>query len=242
MTQLVQQLLITLGLIYADIYGASFYSAMTELHLTKILERFGPVIHSFADLYRYCTDRAANKGQGGARDWENARHLHAVLNRLAKIFPLNATAEDFGDDQRQVQNAIQVEDILSRPCVVYFCLPSLLEPVTARCIAKLFLFALIAAGTLFKFEGRPTVRVAAFIDEAHIVRTTPTSGRVTQWFVPQNVMHLAKLVQVLAFALADDGCVGGDLQNRLQDLADRLDVTGPPNFPDDLQFEKDEHQ
>lgn len=58
----------------------------------------------------------------------------------------------------------------------------------------------------------------------NIVRTSRTTGRVTQCFAPRNIRHLAKLVQVLAFILADDGCLEPGRRDELKELASRMEM------------------
>jgi len=57
----------------------------------------------------------------------------------------------------------------------------------------------------------------------NIVRTNRRTGRVLQRFASSDLHALTKLVQVLAFTLADDGCVSAEERRTLFRLATRLD-------------------
>lgn len=57
----------------------------------------------------------------------------------------------------------------------------------------------------------------------NIIRISHKSGHVTQKFGPRDLRHLAKLVQVMAFTLADDGCVSEEMRESLSELAQSLE-------------------
>ncbi len=57
----------------------------------------------------------------------------------------------------------------------------------------------------------------------NLFRMSPYSGNVTQQFRPQDLKELAKLLRVLAFTLADDGCLSKKLRSDLLCLNIRLD-------------------
>jgi hypothetical protein len=79
-------------------------------------------------------------------------------------------------------------------------------------------------------SGRLTAGVWKIADERsgwryrfNIYRTIRASGRVSQWFGPSDIEHFAKLVEVLAITLADDGCLKDSLRDDLLCLASCLD-------------------
>jgi hypothetical protein len=57
----------------------------------------------------------------------------------------------------------------------------------------------------------------------NIVRTSPKTGDVRQQFAPKNVMHLAKLVNALAVALAGEWSLAAELRAELENLADCME-------------------
>ena len=57
----------------------------------------------------------------------------------------------------------------------------------------------------------------------NIVRLNNRTGRVNQWFTPDDLCAMVKLVRVLAAELADDGCMEDALRNQLFHLAASLD-------------------
>ena len=57
----------------------------------------------------------------------------------------------------------------------------------------------------------------------NITRLNNRTGRVNQWFAPDDLCAMVKLARVLAVELADDGCINAELRNRLISLAAALD-------------------
>jgi len=58
----------------------------------------------------------------------------------------------------------------------------------------------------------------------NIYRMNPETGRVSQLFKPEDIVHLAKLCRVLAIVLLDDGCIPSTLRSELERLTDTLDA------------------
>ena len=57
----------------------------------------------------------------------------------------------------------------------------------------------------------------------NITRLNNRTGRVNQWFTPEDLCAMVKLVRVLSAELADDGCMDEALRHRLSHLAAELD-------------------
>jgi hypothetical protein len=57
----------------------------------------------------------------------------------------------------------------------------------------------------------------------NITRLNNRTGRVNQWFTPDDLFAIVKLARVLAAELAHDGCMNAELRNRLVSLAAALD-------------------
>jgi hypothetical protein len=51
----------------------------------------------------------------------------------------------------------------------------------------------------------------------------PNTGRTSGWFRPQDIIPLVRVTRVLAFELAEDGCMSRRLRRRLRLLAKQLD-------------------
>lgn len=62
----------------------------------------------------------------------------------------------------------------------------------------------------------------------NVIRTSAT-GRVSQRFHPRDLRDFVKLVGVLAFTLADDGCLEADVRRELVELAERLRTVLEPH-------------
>jgi hypothetical protein len=163
--QRAEQMIPALGLDYGDIYGGAYFSGTMEQHLRNILYAYGDSITSLTDLYRFCGDPAAYKKIGPASDWENSRHLHLVLGRLAAMHELNASPQNSPQNSGALEGQIQLEELVTKPTVLHVFIQSLLSPAAARSIPRLLLYGLLEAKALLLHE-RPTVDVFVFIDEA----------------------------------------------------------------------------
>lgn len=56
----------------------------------------------------------------------------------------------------------------------------------------------------------------------NLYRTNARSGLTSNWFRPQDIEPLIRTLSVLAFELAEDGCMSATLRHRLHDLAECL--------------------
>jgi hypothetical protein len=170
LNQRVQNLLRSLSLDYGqEAYGRSYFSSMHETVLLNYLARYRD-IHSFRDLYRYVSDKNSYRDIGDLSEWTEARHLIALLNRVASIEPLNVCAHDVAAESPLLRDAIDMA-ALPRPDqkqVVYFYLPALEESGTANAIAKLALFALLSAAAR-REAGRKNGRVYVYLDEFQVI-------------------------------------------------------------------------
>ena len=57
----------------------------------------------------------------------------------------------------------------------------------------------------------------------NMTRLNNRTGGVSQWFTPDDICAMVKMVRVLAAELADDGCMDEALRNQLFRLAAALD-------------------
>ncbi len=57
----------------------------------------------------------------------------------------------------------------------------------------------------------------------NVFRMDANSGSVEQRFAPQDITDLVKLARVLAYAIADDGCLSRELRDDLHRLSTCLD-------------------
>lgn len=88
-------------------------------------------------------------------------------------------------------------------------------------------YAMVGAGRLAASIWKTGDERSGWNYRFNVFRMSGTNGRVTQRFSPNDVADLAKLVRVLAFTLADDGCVTADLRDDLFCLAACLDEVFP---------------
>lgn len=159
--QCTQLILQALSLDYGLGYGKGFFSAMNETVLLRLLRSYQ--VNSFRDLYTVLDDVNAYKAAGGQQnDWRDARHLAALVNRLSAAHALNLTEMDVEEKPEAWQQAIDMATLFDEPQVLYFHLPSPLEPVGAPAIAKLALYSLFTAAS---HRLGPRKQVFVFIDE-----------------------------------------------------------------------------
>lgn len=177
--QRVQILLQAMGLEYGEFYGKGYFSAVQENVLKRVLKTFANDIHCFKDIARCVESKdlyraTGSRSQGSARfhEMQDAGHLVAAVHRLADVVPLNVTHKS-APSPEAMNAAIDMPDVVARPQVVYFFLPSGLEPVSHRGIAKLALYGLLASAYLKRDPYRRTANngehqskgVYVFIDE-----------------------------------------------------------------------------
>jgi hypothetical protein len=88
-------------------------------------------------------------------------------------------------------------------------------------------YAMVGAGRLAASIWKTGDERRGWTYQFNVFRMYRVTGRVTQRFSPKDVADLAKLTQVLAFTLADDGCVSDDMRDDLFCLAACLDEVLP---------------
>ncbi len=158
--QLSQELLQGLSLDYGIQYGAGYFTAMNEIVMNTVMHETGA--RSFTELNKFLGDRNFYKGIGHEEDWKQARHLSALVQRLASCQAINLVPGMYPDEPLLHQNAVDCSDVLDKPQVIYLWLRSSTEPTNAPAIARLFLWAMFCAA-----GQRPPDqnRVYFFIDE-----------------------------------------------------------------------------
>lgn len=168
--QRVQILLQALGLEYGEFYGKGYFSAVNEAVLRGLLRTY-PDIRSFRDVLDYVMNpskkKATTRRKQSNKEIEDSLGLTSVIERLAELPTLNLKGDEAVPEAVR-ENAIDMGELFDAPQVIYFYLPSLLEPVTVRGIAKLGLYSLLTAGFLkhTRARGRTAPRnVYVFIDE-----------------------------------------------------------------------------
>lgn len=157
-TQVVMQ---ALSLDYGTGYGRSYYSAMNETVLLNLVRNFP--MNSFRELHEFLEDKQVYGAVGHQDDWKQARHLAALANRLAGIFPLNVTAEEHPEHRPACEHAIDMASVFDAPQVLYFFIPAPLESIGAPAVGKLALYSLFTAAA--QRRGHDASRVYLFIDE-----------------------------------------------------------------------------
>jgi len=89
-------------------------------------------------------------------------------------------------------------------------------------------YFITGAGPLTATVWKTGVDVADDNYEFNLFRTDARTGGVSQRFRPQDLVDFAKLIQVLAFSLADDGCLKPELRDELDQLANRMRSAAKP--------------
>ena len=84
-------------------------------------------------------------------------------------------------------------------------------------------YTVLGAGRLFSLLWKAGDERSGWTYRFNIYRMSPRSGHVSQLLRPTDVPDLAKLCQVLAAALEDDGCIPVRHRRTLANLASHLD-------------------
>ena len=158
--QLTQQLLQGLSLDYGIQYGAGYFTAMNEIVLNNVLRESGA--NSFRELSEKLSDRKWYKQIGHEDDWKQARHLSALVSRLAGSEPVNVVPGMYPEQPQIHEQAIDVANLFEEPQVIYLWLRSAVEPTNAPAIARLFLWSMFTAAS---HQPQDSNRVYFFVDE-----------------------------------------------------------------------------
>ena len=158
--QLSQQLLQGLSLDYGIQYGAGYFTAMNEIVMNNVLKESGA--KSFRELSDYLSDRRWYARIGHEDDWKQARHLSALVERLAGSDAVNVVPGMYADQPQVHEHAIDVANLFEEPQVIYLSLRSAVEPTNAPAIARLFLWAMFSAAS---HQPQDKNRVYFFVDE-----------------------------------------------------------------------------
>ena len=97
-------------------------------------------------------------------------------------------------------------------------------------------YTLVGADQLTASVYKTGDELIGFDYRFNITRLNNRAGRVNQWFTPDDLTALVKLVRVLAAELADDGCMNVELRNRLVGLATTLDDAIAEVLPADQAY------
>jgi hypothetical protein len=84
-------------------------------------------------------------------------------------------------------------------------------------------YCTIGAGRLTSFVWKTGNQDAGWRYRFNLFRMTHAGAQVSQLYKPSDLMHLVKLVQVMASVLLDDGCIGRTERSMLRNLAKGLD-------------------
>jgi TraM recognition site of TraD and TraG len=151
-----------LGLEAGEAFGAGFFSAMIEMFLKRSLRVFRLLGRplSFLGLHLFASDRSARKAIGmSRRDFENASHGPAAMEKLSEDPRLNMTGQE-PINPALFANAITIDKILASPCLVFLKLSALDEATSARMLARLFIRITLARALAWKGPRVETVYFA----------------------------------------------------------------------------------
>ena len=81
----------------------------------------------------------------------------------------------------------------------------------------------LGAGRLTSFLWKTGDANSGWRYRFNLFRLGAKGGRVSQLFLPSDLMHFVKLVQVMASVIADDGCLSAVERGVLRRLASDLD-------------------
>lgn len=159
--QFVDEILQGLSLDYGIAYGAGYFTAMNQIVLTTLLKHVR--VRSFRELDRHLQNQRLYAKFGHAEDWAQARHLGALVSRLAASEAVNVVPGMYPDRPEVQTQAIDALNVFEEPQVVYLWLRSAVESSNAPAIARLFLWSMFCAVSQAKL-AEPQ-RVYFFMDE-----------------------------------------------------------------------------
>jgi len=84
-------------------------------------------------------------------------------------------------------------------------------------------YMMLGAGQLCAAVSKVGDEQAGWQYRFNVFRMDASSGSVEQRFAPGDITDLVKLARVLAYAIADDGCLSRDLKDDLRRLSACLD-------------------
>ncbi|MBY0587192.1 type IV secretion system DNA-binding domain-containing protein [bacterium] len=204
-SQVAQEILQGLSLDYGVGYGAGYFTAMNEIVLTKLMRHRS--VRSFRELSKLLEHPSTYKTIGREEDWKQARHLAAIVDRLAEGESFNITPGIMPDRPEVHAKAIDVSDLFERPQVVYLWLRSAQEPISAPSIARLFLWSLFTAGS---HHASVNQRVYIFIDEA-------------QQIISDGVKLIFEQFRDIGGTIIAAHQTGGQLRRHGTDLSETID-------------------
>lgn len=204
--QLTQELLQGLSLDHGIEYGAGYFTAMNEIVLRNVLDAHHA--QSFRELSDKLADRDWYGSIGGhGEDWMKARHLSALVKRLAASEAINVVPGMYPDHPEVHQESIDVTNLYEQPQVVYLNLRSAVEPTNAPAIARLFLWTMFTAASHQPQDGR---RVYFFIDE-------------TQQIISDGIKLIFEQFRDIGGTIIAAHQTAGQLNRQGTDLSDTID-------------------
>ncbi len=84
-------------------------------------------------------------------------------------------------------------------------------------------YMMLGAGQLCAAVSKEGDEQAGWQYRFSVFRMDASSGSVEQRFAPSDIFDFVKLARVLAYAIADDGCLSRDLRDDLRRLSASLD-------------------
>ncbi len=154
-----------LGLQHGEGYGKSYFSRMNRDVLAQALQK-NPDAQSFLAIDGILKDKSLLSLR--EKDREDAGELVATIAALAQIDAINVIRSDAAQEwvsDQAVDCAIQMEDVVAKPQIVYFYLEAAIGQSSVREIAKLALFSLLNAALAHSREHRKPPCVYLVIDE-----------------------------------------------------------------------------
>ena len=159
--QKTQCLLQALGLEYGEGYGRGHFGGVNEEVLRAVF-RTHPNITSMRQILAILKAPGAGEALGiSRRNFEQASSLLSILDRCCETESLQATPGD-GYPAEVFRDAMDLRQIMNKPGVYHFHLPTNLERTTARMVGRLVLELLVAFG---RQAGPCRVPVYVIIDE-----------------------------------------------------------------------------
>lgn len=157
-----QVLLDSFGLNHGQGFGESFFTAIDETVLLKTIKTFAGNIRTISDIAGFLADKSIWERMDLLEEWKTARHLAAVVNRMAAIQQLQLTEEDLVKQPGVWTSRMDPAELFhdTVPALHYLHLPVGENSLVSPSVAMLYLFlSFVAASRLPRHKRRDVLVV-----------------------------------------------------------------------------------
>ncbi len=185
-----QLFIVAFSMDYGLVYGGNYYSQMNLAALHRVARKVTSEIGNatLEDVARYLDDPASR-----LKDAEQVRMTFEFLQQYDQLANGPSDAEE-----------ILIDRAIERGEVIYFYTPTLAEPTTARMVAGLGLFSVIAVAMRRKKLGKSCPPIRILVDEFQEIVGSPfpllqrrAESFASRWCLPTRVLPSCRTATVV---------------------------------------------